>query len=138
MLTAATRADITDLLVEFAWRIDHDEGRGVEDLFTEDGEYLLFGHPVRGRDNIRSLYDHRRSRGTRTSRHLFDNIRVTPGPSEREARATSVLTLHAADGRPPLPLAPLLVADYTDALHRDDDGQWRFHRRTTTLLFQPT
>ncbi|MEH3153944.1 MAG: nuclear transport factor 2 family protein [Gordonia paraffinivorans] len=139
MLSHDTRAAITDLVVEFAYRIDHDAGHGVDELFTADGRYVLFGHPVEGREGIRAMYDHRRSRGTRTSRHIFDNVRITPDDDRDDVvHVTSVLTLHAADGEPPLPLAPLLVADYTDTVVRDDDGRWRFSIRDTALLFQPS
>ena len=33
---SALRSEISALIVEFAWRIDHNEGRLVEDLFTDD------------------------------------------------------------------------------------------------------
>lgn len=139
MLTHDIRTEITDLVLEFAWRIDHDAGHGVDELFTEDGRYVLFGHPIEGRDGIKAIYDHRRSRGTRTSRHIFDNVRITPGDDSADvAHVTSVLTLHAGDGEPPLPLAPLLVADYSDTVVRDGDGRWRFAIRDATLLFQPS
>lgn len=138
MSTADTRAAITDLIVEFAWRIDHDAGHGVEELFTPDGKYVLFGHPIEGRDAIKAMYEHRRSRGARTSRHVFDNVHIAAdGNDDSTLHVTSVLTLHAADGEPPLPLAPLLVADYADTVRRGDDGRWRFAVRDTTLLFQP-
>lgn len=137
MLTHDDRAAITHLIAEFAWRIDHGDGHGVEDLFTDDGAYVLFGWPLEGRDSIKGFYDDRRSRGPRTSRHVYDNVRITDGPDDRTAHVSSILTLHAADGEPPLPLSLLMVADYLDTLHRDDDGTWRFRRRDTTLVFEP-
>ncbi|NIL80396.1 nuclear transport factor 2 family protein [Rhodococcoides kroppenstedtii] len=136
MTITAPRNDIHDLLVDFAWRIDHDAGHHVEELFTPDGVYVLFGLPIEGRENIKALYEHRRSRGERTSRHLFDNIRITPGNDDRTIHVRSVLTLHAADGAPPLPLAPIMIADYVDTVTRDDDGRWLFARRETTLVFE--
>ena len=129
------RSQISTLIAEFAWRIDHDEGRLVEDLFTEDGRYGMVGYPVQGRAAIKDLYDRRRARGPRTSRHLFDNLYLHPTSTQDCARVTSVLTLHAADGPPPHPLRPVLVADYDDVCHRGPDGRWRFHSRDATLLF---
>jgi hypothetical protein len=133
----ATRDAIVDLIGEFAYRIDHHEGHGVDELFTEDGEYVLFGHAVEGRDAIRALYELRRSRGPRTSRHLFGNIHIGSVEAEDTVLATSVLTLHAADGLPPLPLPPVMVADYTDVVRRDAHGLWKFERREFTVAFQP-
>ncbi|MBY6364606.1 YybH family protein [Rhodococcoides corynebacterioides] len=131
-----TRNAVVDLIGEFADRIDHREGHGVEELFTEDGEYVLFGHPVAGRDAIRALYEHRRSRGPRTSRHLFGNIRLGPLDEDGTVRVTSVLTLYAADGLPPLPVPPTMIANYDDVLRSDEQGVLRFQRREMTVLFR--
>ncbi|QII03683.1 SnoaL-like domain-containing protein (plasmid) [Rhodococcoides fascians A21d2] len=128
------RDAILELISEFAYRVDCHEGRGVDDLFTEDAEYVLFGHPVVGRAAIRALYEHRRSRGPRTSRHLFGNVHLAAG-EEDCVHATSVLTLHAADGLPPLPLPPVMIADYDDVVRRDERGVWKFQRRQIAVAF---
>lgn len=135
MVDPVIRTAIEELIVDFAWRIDHQQGHGVEELFHEDGEYVLFGHPVQGRAAIESLYAHRRARGVRTSRHLFSNLHIT-ATDDDTVHAVSVLTLHAADGEPPLPMRALMVADYDDVIKRGRDGRWRFARRATTAVFQ--
>ncbi|MDX1873255.1 nuclear transport factor 2 family protein [Mycolicibacterium sp. 120266] len=137
MIDPATRTAIEELIVDFAWRIDHQQGHRVEELFHDDGEYVLFGYPVQGRAAIKALYAHRRSSGARTSRHLFSNVHITAA-DDATIHAVSVLTLHAADGLPPLPLRALMIADYDDVISRGSDGRWRFARRTTTALFQAT
>lgn len=134
-ITREDRLAIADLVTEFAWLIDHHDGHGVEDLFTEDGTYDLGGWTHTGREAIREFYDTRRAKGPRTSRHLFTNLRMHPPTTDSDATGTTVLTLHAHDGEPPHPLSPVMVADYADTYRRDDDGRWLFHTRNVTFLF---
>lgn len=131
---SAARSEIEGLIAEFAWRIDHVSGEGVEDLFTPDGVYAVNDWAAEGRDEIARFYERRRARGERTSRHVYTNLRLHTASEER-AEGTCVLTLHAADGTPPLPLSPLMVADYDDIYVRGHDGVWRFARRSARLLF---
>lgn len=128
------RSEIEALIAEFAWRVDHAGGEGVPELFTEDGVYSLHGMAAEGREQIEAFYEHRRARGERTSRHLYTNLHLRTVAADR-AEGTCVLTLHAGDGPPPLPLAPLMVADYDDVYVRGVDGRWRFERRDARLLF---
>lgn len=131
------RHHITELLVEFAWRIDHGAGRGVEELFTEQGYYSLFGHRVVGRDAIRQLYEGRRARGPRVSRHLFTNISVRQGNSSGHWVGRSVLLLHAADGQGQLQTEVPTIIDYSDSYRLNARGTWLFESRETTMVFSP-
>lgn len=130
------RSRIEMLIAHFAWLIDHEDGHRVADLFTTHGCYSLStgGLALKGRSEIAEFYAHRRARGPRTSRHLFSNLHLTY-VDENRAQGTCVLTLHAADGDPPRPLSPVMIADYADSYCRDDDGIWRFESRTVTTLF---
>lgn len=133
---ADIRPAIEVLIEKFAWLIDHEDGRGVAELFTAQGRYSLNGGDLdlRGRSEIDQFYERRRAAGPRTSRHLFSNLHLDNGDDAR-AQGTCVLTLHAANGYPPHPLAPVLVADFGDTYVRDADGVWRFERRLVTPLF---
>lgn len=131
------RHHITELLVEFAWRIDHDAGRGVEELFTEQGHYSLFGHRVVGRDAIQQLYEGRRNRGPRVSRHLFTNVSVREGNSPGHWFGGSVLVLHAADGHGISPTQVPTLIDYSDSYRLTPQGTWLFESRETTMVFSP-
>lgn len=124
------------LIARFAWLIDHEDGRGVAELFTTQGSYAVDGVELtlRGRREIDEFYERRRAAGPRTSRHLFSNLYLQ-NVDEARAAGTCVLTLHAANGHPPHPLAPVVVADYADTYVRDDHGVWRFDSRTVTALF---
>ncbi|MFV1366477.1 nuclear transport factor 2 family protein [Mycolicibacterium elephantis] len=130
------RAQIDALVAEFAWLIDHKSGHGVADLFTPQGRYMVEGEEfdLQGRDEIEDFYARRRAAGPRTSRHLFSNLHFEHVDDDR-ARGVCVLTLHAADGRPPHPLKPVLVADYSDTYWRSPEGVWRYESRVVTPLF---
>ena len=132
--TIGIRSEIEALVAEFAWRIDHESGKGVADLFTPDGVYEMGPEALRGRAEIEEFYRRRREAGPRTSRHIFTNLRLWDVEAN-SARGTCVLSLHAANGTPPLPLSPLIVADYDDDYVRGPDGSWFFRRRAFTLLF---
>lgn len=130
------RAQIEVLVAEFAWRIDHRSGHGVADLFTPQGRYMAEGEAfdLQGRDQIQDFYERRRAAGPRTSRHLFSNLHLEHVDGDC-AHGVCVLTLHAANGRPPHPLKPVLIADYSDTYRRTSDGVWRFESRFVTPLF---
>ncbi|MDE3114906.1 MAG: nuclear transport factor 2 family protein [Pseudomonadota bacterium] len=129
------RAEIEELNAEFAYLIDHDRSEEVADLFTEGGSYgRASGERSTGREAIRCAYASRKAKGPRTARHIFTNLRLTYETATR-VRATSILTLFAADGTPPHVAEPFLVADYDDICERGGDGRWRFASRTVTWLF---
>lgn len=130
---AALRVAVEALIAEFSWRIDHDNGRGVEELFTEDGVYAMGSTALNGRAEIVAFYERRRAHGPRTSRHLFSNLRFH-AVSDECVEATTVLTLHAADGHRPHPLSPVLIADYHDRYLWDGQA-WLFVRRDVDLVF---
>lgn len=129
------RTEIEDLIATFAYLIDHDLSEGVADLFTPDGSYGRSGGDRSvGRAAITAAYSARKARGTRTARHVFTNLHIASAAADW-ATGTCILTLYAADGPPPHPAEPLLVADYDDVYQRDDQGRWRFASRTVTHLF---
>jgi len=41
----------------------------------------------------------------------------------------------AADGLPPLPAKPFLVADFVDSYRQDGDGRWRIATRHINPVF---
>jgi hypothetical protein len=129
------RLEIEALNAEFAYRVDHFEGNGVENLFTPDGSYgVTGGGRSVGQDAIRESYDARRSRGPRTARHIFTNLRLHH-VSPTEATGTTILVLFAEDGMPPLPANVLAVSDFEDN-YRYSDGRWLYHSRTIHRQFQ--
>jgi len=133
--SALIRSQLEALNVEFWYRVDHHDGDGVADLFTEDGVYSIPGGRNRGRAAIAESYVKRAARGPRVSRHVHTNLRVTI-ESPTDARGVSMLTLWARDGEAPLPLTlPVSVSDVEDTYVKGDDGAWRIaHRHITSPL----
>ncbi len=88
---ARARQEIEALNVEFWYRVDHQNGEGVAELFCEDGVYSVAGGPQR------RARGHRRSRTwpggawpSSVSRHVHSNLRLTvESPTPRRAACRS-------------------------------------------------
>lgn len=128
------RLGLEDLNAAFAHHLDHDEIGALVDLFTDDALYTHGERVSRGRDEIERLFRNRIAKGPRTSRHLLSGLRLEI-ESATAATGTSVCLSFAADGLPPLPARPFLVADFEDRYRLDDDGRWRFAERHIHRVF---
>ena len=128
------RAELQDLVTEFAHRVDRGPVDTVADLFAPDGWYGS-GPDKRstGRENIRAVYKARAAAGPRTARHLMTNLRLTEIDATHWS-GLSIMTIFAENGPPPHPAVPLLVADVEDVfvLH---EGRWLIQSRQLTDLF---
>ena len=128
-------ADIEALTVEFWFRVDHRNGVGVAELFTEDGVYSVANGQNAGRAAIADSYEQRAARGPRLSRHVQTNHHVT-FDSTSVARGLSNLTLWADDGEAPLELKmPISVTDVEDEYVKESDGKWRIRHRHLSQVF---
>lgn len=115
------------LEIEHWYEVNLNNGSSVHAFYVEEG-ILTVGKKVhRGRNAIREFYEARAKRGIRTARHLLSNFRIVPGATERQAHATGIISLYAADDAPPLDSKPaVLIADLSNDYVRDDDGVWRY------------
>jgi hypothetical protein len=104
---------IHQLVADFAYSVDVENGKSTPELFTEDGWYESDAGRSTGRDAIRLAYQRRAERGARTSRHLFTNLRIRHLDGSLY-EGNSVLLLFAEDGESPSSADPLLVADVHD------------------------
>jgi hypothetical protein len=94
------------------------------------------GTTILGRDEIRTGYERRASRGVRTGRHLVTNVRVTMLARNR-AQIESCLVLYAADGEPVhASNAPLVIGDFNDIAVRDAGAGWLFESRELQTIFR--
>jgi hypothetical protein len=125
------------LEVDHWWEVDSNWG-GNADAFYENGGIFDMGlgsKPHVGRGAIRQFYAWRKSRGTRTARHVITNVQVAvTGP--RQAMLRCVMSLYAADGEPILPSQPpIMIADIISDYVQSDDGVWRVRSRTLRPVF---
>ena len=65
---AGVRAEIEALNVEFWYRVDHENGEGVADLFCEDGVYSVAARAQRGPGGHRPVVRAAAGAGTARSR----------------------------------------------------------------------
>ena len=127
---------LSNLLVEFAYRVDFENGLTTAELFTSDGFYESEGQRSTGRAAIHEAYIKRAARGLRTSRHVFTNMRFRRLSDGRLA-GKSIMLLFAEDGPPPHPARPLLVADVDDIYAETSAGILIASRTLTTLFIDP-
>jgi len=128
------RLALEDLNAAFTQHLDHGDIGALVDLFTADAVYTNGPRRSEGRDEIEALFRKRVAGGPRTSRHLYSGLRLTID-SASEASGISVCLSFAADGVPPLPARPFLVADFVDRYRCDTDGSWRIASRHIERVF---
>jgi ketosteroid isomerase-like protein len=128
------RLALEDLNAAFTHHLDHGDIEALTQLFTADALYTNGPRESRGREAIETLFRQRVAKGPRTSRHIYSGLRFDI-ESDRAATGTSVCLSFAADGTPPLPARPFLVADFVDRYQREDDGRWRFAERQIHRVF---
>ena len=128
------RLALEELNSAFAYHLDHGEIPELVELFTEDAVYTHGSRRSEGRPAIEALFHRRAGNGPRTARHIYSGLRITIDGPDR-ARGTSVCLSFAADGLPPLPAVPFLVADFNDVYALGKDGRWRFAERHIERIF---
>jgi uncharacterized protein (TIGR02246 family) len=116
----ADRTAIRSLLASYALLLDADDIEACLDLFTEDGEFLVYGKTLAGRERIKKMFT-RAPRGM----HLTGAALIDVGDQIATVRS-QVLFVEAAthEVRPAL---------YDDALV-NVEGQWRFRSRRCQFL----
>jgi hypothetical protein len=139
-VTPEERARETQILLmhmnDYWYEVDMNGGLGVSARYTENGIFEGGGDPLVGREAIEAFYAWRVGRGVRTSRHVITNFRAE-FHDDRTATTYCVMMLYAADGPPILPSTPpIIITDLIDQCVKEDDGEWRYKKRSFVALFQ--
>jgi ketosteroid isomerase-like protein len=125
-----SRDAITNLIFEYAERIDAGDLDGVADMFAE-GEITAEGSDagIRGRDAVRDMYRTTKiypETGTPRTKHVTTNLIIDVDDDAGTATARSYFTVLQQTAT--LPLQPVIAGRYHDTFARVD-GRWRFKRR---------
>jgi hypothetical protein len=96
-----------------------------------DDGVLDVGRAVTGIDAIRSVMKARALNTERRTTHVTSNVQFTE-VEPRTAATTSVLLLFVLNAEEPL--APAAIIRCNDRFLRLDNGEWRFTRRSLTVI----
>jgi hypothetical protein len=120
------------LAIDYCHYADNGLTENLAALFTEDGEFHLFGEIHVGPAGVLKGLSARPA--SIVSVHSLSNHRIE-ALSETEARSTAYVTVFVADtsAPPPPSIAPFLVGVYRDVYRKTPAG-WRLARRAFEQL----
>jgi ketosteroid isomerase-like protein len=126
----AARLACLNLIHAYNNEIDTGHADRVPELFTDDG-VLAIGRTLTGIDAIRAAMQARVDNTARRTTHLTSNVQFTD-VGDRFAATTSTVLLFVlgADGPP----APAAIIRCNDEFIRVDAGEWRFRRRSLSVV----
>jgi len=134
--TLEVRLAIDTINAEFSWCLDNASFEGLDTLFEEEAKYTSGKRVLEGRQQIRAFFEHRKTLGTRSSRHMWSGLRIASA-DENIVRTTSVWLSFAANAPLPLEHVPIfMVADFFDVYRRGPDNCWRILERRITGVFR--
>jgi 3-phenylpropionate/cinnamic acid dioxygenase small subunit len=120
------RLAIEELVVEYAWLLDHQRWDDVADLCTDDAVLFIRGREIAGRKGLGEWAKRRAERASRRTQHQMTLLRLYPaGPNE--VHGTAALVLHVAKTGSGGTYVDL-IGEYEDEYLRTPDG-WKFKRR---------
>jgi SnoaL-like domain len=132
-VTSRDRQELTDLIVEFAWRVDHRVANSVHELVTDDVEMTLTNATMRGKPDVVD-WGSRRDSVARTTSHLMMNLRFKALDADRvEVDSSSIIFRH--DGLGIGKAVPWAVTEYHDLIVRQG-GKWKFRSRVSNDIFR--
>ncbi|MDE3075688.1 MAG: nuclear transport factor 2 family protein [Chloroflexota bacterium] len=131
-LSERDRQELIDLIVDFAWRVDHRSADTIHELVTEDVFIEMAYGPMVGKDAVKAWGKDRAVEERRT-RHVMTNFRFQVVDGDRvEGSSMSLIFRH--DGSEVGPALPWAVTECTDVFVRQD-GVWKFASHVTTDIF---
>lgn len=129
---AVARAEVQELINEWATELDLHNGLHIAGLVTEDCSYNVGGSPRQSRAEVEKFYQERLARlsaqpdGVPTQRHILSNLRVSFSSDTAASITFSLVYFTTAGMASKLNHAdPAAVADVRMNVRRDADGQWR-------------
>lgn len=125
------RAEIAELLVEYARCIDRRDWAGLQETYTEDG-VMDHGAVAVGRDRVPELSE-RILRDTTSSHHVVDSPSITIDGDTAHTHS-HYLAAHLGEGDPPRVIRQ--SGGWYDCTLRRTDRGWRFTRVRATSAYR--
>ena len=111
---------IRDLIAAYALTLDADDVDACIELFTADGEFVVFGKTLSGPEQIREMFT-RAPRGMHLTGVKLIDVRGTSATARTQVLFVNAVTHH------------MRLALYDDEFVTVN-GQWRFRRRRCQFL----
>jgi 3-phenylpropionate/cinnamic acid dioxygenase small subunit len=120
------RVAIEQLVIEYAYRLDHQRWQDVADLCTEDAVLFIRGREIVGQPGLAEWAARRAERSNRRTQHQMTLLRLQ-GVSADEVHGSAALVLHVAKTGGGGTYVDL-IGEYRDEYVRIA-GEWKFRRR---------
>ena len=125
------RAAIEQLVIEYAYLLDHQRWQDVAALCTDDAVLFIRGREIVGQQGLDEWAARRAERPNRRTQHQMTLLRLE-AVSEDEVHGTAALVLHVAKTGGGGTYVDL-IGEYRDEYVRDG-GAWKFRRRRLVPL----
>jgi 3-phenylpropionate/cinnamic acid dioxygenase small subunit len=128
---AEDRSAIEQLVIEYAYLLDHQRWQDVAALCTDDAVLFIRGREIVGQQGLDEWAARRAERPNRRTQHQMTLLRLEV-VSEDEIHGTAALVLHVAKTGGGGTYVDL-IGEYRDEYVRDG-GAWKFRRRRLVPL----
>lgn len=125
------RVAIEELVIEYAWLLDHQRWDDVAGLCTDDVVLFIRGREIAGQQGLAEWAARRAERPNRRTQHQMTLLRIE-AVSGDEIHGTAALVLHVAKTGGGGTYVDL-IGEYRDEYVRVDGG-WKFRRRRLVAL----
>ncbi len=125
------RTAIEQLVIEYAYLLDHQRWQDVAALCTDDAVLFIRGREIVGQQGLDEWAARRAERPNRRTQHQMTLLRLE-AVSEDEVHGTAALVLHVAKTGGGGTYVDL-IGEYRDEYVRDG-GAWKFRRRRLVPL----
>jgi hypothetical protein len=132
-LTQRDRQDLIDLIVEFAWRVDHRSADTIHELVTDDVFIQMAYGPMVGKAAVEA-WGRERAAVDRTTRHIMTNFRFRVVGTDK-VEGSSMSVIFRSEGSQVAPALPWAVTECSDVFVRQE-GMWKFASHITTDIYR--
>lgn len=136
-LSAQDKVELTELIVEFGYRVDNGLADTVHELFVDDGVMEINWAPpgagaARGREEL-ITWGKERGQDPRRVAHILTNMRFAAVDEHRSEGVSYTIVYKALEGQGDT-VQPMVITKFRDTFVRDG-ANWRFAARRGELLF---